>query len=160
MADITPTRLAMPFWVFLLLFAAIRLFAGAQGVPYENPRIAAISLVTLLGVSAALTSALARGLVGLKLKDAAKTGALMGIYTQVVIFVLTMISIGAGIQTYFNYPAAINDQLIGQQVTFANALPFRLGGLIAGPITGALSGMIGWLIGGVMKLNVGMMRKG
>ena len=68
-------------------------------------------------------AALARGLVGITVKEAAKTGALIGLYAQVTIFLLTMISIGAGIQTYFNYPAAINDQLIGQPITFANALP-------------------------------------
>ena len=153
------TRLASPFWVLLLVFAAIRLTAGAQGVPYENPRIAAVSLLVLLFVCAALTSALARGLTGLTLGQAARTGALMGIYTQVVIFTLTMISIGAGIHTYFNYPAALDDSLIGHSITFANALPPRLQGLVAGPITGAVAAMIGWAIGGVMKLNIGMMRK-
>lgn len=160
MSVITPTRLATPFWIFLLIFAAVRLFFSAQGVPYENPRIAAVSLVMLTFVSAALTTALARGLAGITVKEAAKTGALIGLYAQVTIFLLTMISIGAGIQTYFNYPAAINDQLIGQPITFANALPYRIGGLITGPIGGALAGLIGWAIGGVMKLEVGMMKKG
>ena len=156
----TPTKLASPFWVILLIFTVARLYFGAKGVPYENPRIAAVSLVTLTFVAAALTAALARGLVGLTLKEAAKTGALMGLYSQVVIFSMTMISIAAGVETYFNYPAALNDQLIGQPITFANAFPPRLGGLVIGPLTAAIAGMIGWAIGGVMNMNIGVGRKG
>lgn len=155
----TPTKLASPFWVILLIFTVIRIAAGAQGVPYEHPRIASVSIVALTFVAAALTAALARGLVGLSLKDAAKTGALMGLYAQVVIFAMTMISIAAGVETYFNYPAAINDQLIGQQITFGNALPPRIGGLFVGPITAAIAGVIGWAIGGVMALNSGFGKK-
>ena len=83
----------------------------------------------------------------------------MGLYAQVVIFTMTMISIGAGLQTYFNYPAAINDELIGQPITFANALPPRLGGLVFGPITAAVAAMIGWVIGAVMNMNVGLGKK-
>jgi hypothetical protein len=154
-----PTKLASPFWVILLIFAVVRIVAGARGVPYEHPRIAAVSIVTLTFVAAALTAALARGLSGLSLKEAAKTGALMGLYAQVVIFTLTMISIGAGVETYFNYPAAINDELVGQTITFANALPPRIGGLVVGPITAAVAGMIGWAIGGVMSMNVGFGKK-
>lgn len=154
-----PTKLASPFWVVLLIFTVVRLYFGAKGVPYEHPRIAAVSIVTLTFVAAALTAALARGLAGLSLKDAAKTGALMGLYAQVVIFTMTMISIAAGIQTYFNYPAAINDELIGQTITFANALPPRLGGLVIGPITAAVAAMIGWVIGAVMNMDVGLGKK-
>ena len=87
-----PSTLARPFWVLLVISAVIRLVAGARGVPYENPRIASISLVVLTLVSAALTAALARGLVGLTFKDAVRTGALIGFYAQVVIFLLTGIS--------------------------------------------------------------------
>ncbi len=151
----SPTKLASPFAVILLIFTVIRLYAGAQGVPYENPRIASVSLVTLTFIAAALTAALARGLAGLSLKDAAKTGALMGFYAQVVIFVVTMISIAAGAQTYFNYPAAINDQLIGQPITIAAALPFRIGGLIFGPLSAAIAATIGWGIGAVMNRGGG-----
>jgi hypothetical protein len=156
----TPTRLASPFWVLLLIFAVIRLVAGARGVPYENTRIAAVSIVTLTWVAAALTAALARGLASLSLKDAAKTGALMGLYAQVVIFALTMISIAAGLSTYFNNPAAVNELLIGKTLTFADALPPRLGALVIGPIISSVAAMIGWVIGGVMNMNIGIMRKG
>lgn len=155
----TPTKLASPFWVILLIFTVIRIVAGAQGVPYEHPRIASVSIVTLTFTAAALTAALARGLSGLTLKDAAKTGALMGLYAQVVIFSMTVISIAMGVETYFNYPAAINDQLVGQTITFANGLPPRIGGLIFGPLTAAIAAMIGWGIGAVMNLNIGMAKK-
>ncbi len=150
---VKPSTLARPFWVLLVIFAVIRLVAGARGVPYENPRIASVSVVVLTFVAAALTAALARGLAGLSLKDAAKTGALIGFYTQVVIFVLTAISIGAGIQTYFNDARAINDVLIGKPITFASAMPFRAGALIIGPIGAAIAGAIGWLIGGTMTMG-------
>jgi hypothetical protein len=67
-----------------------------------------------------------------------------------VIFLVTMISIAAGAQTYFNHAAAINDALIGKDVTIASALPYRGVALIIGPITTAIAASIGWLIGGTM----------
>jgi len=150
---VKPATLARPFWVLLVIFAVIRLVAGARGVPYENPRIASVSVVVLTFVAAALTAALARGLAGLSLKDAAKTGALIGFYTQVVIFILTGISILMGVQTYFNDARAINDALIGKPITFASAMPFRAFALIIGPVGAAIAGSIGWLIGGTMTMG-------
>jgi hypothetical protein len=144
------TTLARPFWVILIIFTVIRFVLSAQGVPYENARAASISLVVLTFVAAALTAALARGLIGLSLKDAAKTGALIGFSAQVVIFLATLISIVAGMQTYFNYAPAINNELIGKEITIASAMPFRAVALIIGPITGVIAAAIGWLIGGTM----------
>ena len=70
--------------------------------------------------------------------------------SQVVIFLATMLSIAAGAQTYFNHAPAINDALIGKDVTLASALPYRAVALIIGPITTAIAASIGWLIGGTM----------
>lgn len=142
--------LARPYFVLLALFAIVRFALSAQGVPYENPRAASISLVVLTYVSAALTAALARGLAGITLKEAATTGAVMGFVSQVVIFLATMGSIAAGAQTYFNHAPAINDALVGQQITLAAAFPARALGLIIGPITTGIVASIGWLIGGTM----------
>ena len=61
---IKPTTLARPFWVLLVIFTLIRLVASFQGVPYENTRVASISLLNLGFLAAALTAALARGLGG------------------------------------------------------------------------------------------------
>jgi hypothetical protein len=142
--------LARPFFVLLIIFTVVRLVLSSQGVPYENSRAASISLVVLTYVSAALTAALARGLVGQSLKGAAIMGAQMGFAAQVVIFLVTMLSIAAGAHTYFNYAPAINDALIGKDVTIASALPYRGVALIIGPITTAIVASIGWLIGGTM----------
>lgn len=143
-------NLARPYFVLLTLFTVVRFVLSSRGVPYENPRAASISLVVLTYVCAALTAALGRGLAGLSLKEAAITGAVMGFVSQVVIFVATMGSIAAGAQTYFNHAAAINDALIGKEVTIAAALPYRGVALIVGPITNAIAALLGWLIGGTM----------
>jgi hypothetical protein len=145
-----PMTVARPFFVMLIIFTVVRLVLSSRGVPYENPRAASISLVVLTYVCAIMTAALARGLVGLSLKQAATTGALMGFASQVVIFVATMISIAAGVQTYFNYAPAINDALIGKEITMASALPYRGVALIIAPIATAIAASIGWLIGGTM----------
>jgi hypothetical protein len=144
-------NLARPYFVLLILFTVVRFVLSSRGVPYENPRAASISLVVLTYVCAALTAALARGLTGLSLKEAATTGAVMGFTSQVVIFLATMISIAAGAQTYFNYAPAINDALIGQEITIGSALPSRGLGLIIGPITTGIVASIGWVIGGTMR---------
>lgn len=145
------TNLMRPFWVILGVFLVIRLVLSAQGVPYANPRAAAVSIVTLTFVAAALTAALGRGLLKLSLKEAAILGALMGLSSQVVIFLATMLSLLGGVSTYFTYPAAINDALpLDQPVPMGTALPARLGGLVVGPISGAIAAAIGWAIGGVM----------
>ena len=142
--------LARPYFVLLILFTLVRFYLSSRGVPYENPRAASISLVVLTYVGAALTAALARGLAGLTLKEAATTGAVMGFVSQVVIFLSTMGSIAAGAQTYFNNAQAINDALIGKEVTIAAALPYRGVALVIGPITTAIAASLGWLIGGTM----------
>jgi hypothetical protein len=142
--------LARPYFVLLILFTVVRFVLGSRAVPYENPRAASISLVVLTYVTAALTAALARGLAGLTLKEAAITGAVMGFVSQVVIFLATMGSIAAGAQTYFNNAQAINDALIGKEVTIASALPYRGVALVIAPITTAISASIGWLIGATM----------
>jgi hypothetical protein len=142
--------LARPYFVLLAVFTIVRFILSARGVPYENPRAASISLVVLTAVSAALTAALARGLAGLTLREAATTGLVMGLVSQLVIFVSTMGSIAAGVETYFNYAPAINDALIGREITIASALPSRAVGLVTGPLLTALMASIGWMIGATM----------
>ncbi len=146
------TNLMRPFWVILGVFLVIRIVLSAQGVPYANPRAAAISLVTLTFVAGALTAALGRGLLNITLKEAAILGALMGLSAQIVIFVATMVSLLGGFSSYFTYPGALNDALpLDQPVTMGDALPARLGGLVVGPIATAITALIGWAIGGLMN---------
>lgn len=145
-----PTTLARPFWVLLVIFTLIRLVAGLQGVPYENTRIASVSLLILGFLAAALTAALGRGLGGLSLKGAAQTGALIGFSVQATLLALTLLSAALGFNTYFNYGPAMDPSLTGHQMEVATALRFRGLGLVIGPVLGALMGSIGWLIGGTM----------
>lgn len=145
------TNLMRPYWVILGIFLVIRIVLSNQGVPYANPRAAAVSIITLTFVASALTAALGRGLLNLSLKEAAIMGLLMGFSAQVVIFSMTMISLLGGFSTYFTYPGAINDALpLDQPVTMAVALPARLQGLVFGPIPAAITAAIGWAIGGLM----------
>lgn len=145
------TQLIRPFWALLLLFTLIRLIFGAQGVPYENTRIAAVSLLTLTLTCAALTAALARALLGYTLKDAAVLGALMGFSAQAIIFTATIASVLGGFSTYFNYPAAVDPNLpLGQPVPLSAALMARGGGLIVGSIVGAIAASIGWALGAIV----------
>jgi hypothetical protein len=69
---------------------------------------------------------------------------------QVVIFLSTAASYALGIHSYFNYPLALQALPSDPPVPVGLALLRRAGGLIAGPVTNAVMGAIGWLMGGLL----------
>lgn len=142
------TTLIRPYWALVALFAIIRLAMGARGAEYAAVTDK-FSIVTLSLISSALTAALSRGLIGASWKNAAQTGAMIGISGQLVIFVLTIGSVLLGAQTFFNHPLALN-QPAGTEITLGLALTSRVFGLVVNTILNVIAASIGWAIGGLM----------
>ena len=131
-------------WLLLLIAAVGRLILGAVGVPYEEGTW--FFSMTILTIHLCLFyCAFAKKLKGYRLPQAMVLGALIALSAQVLILVLTVVSYGLGVDTYFNHPFALTGGT--EAVSFGGALPVRLFGLLVNSIIG---GLLGWLAGGLV----------
>jgi hypothetical protein len=67
--------------------------------------------------------------------------------SQLLIFAGTAFSYISGVDTFFNYPEALNQQAA---VAFGAAMGARTVTLIANCIIGAICAAIGWALGGLL----------
>jgi hypothetical protein len=67
--------------------------------------------------------------------------------SQILIFAGTAVSYMAGLNTFFNFPEALNQQAA---VGFGAAMAARSVTFIANCIGGVLTGSIGWALGGLL----------
>lgn len=133
------------FWL-LALFTLGRWGLSLGGVEYAKAH-QVFSLVTLSLIAAAHHAAFARAFAGYNLKRAVVLGALVGLSTQVVIFVSTALSYVLGLNTFFNTPAALNSP---EPVAFGAALAARAGGLVVNTILNVIAALIGYAMGGAL----------
>jgi cytochrome c-type biogenesis protein CcmE len=80
---------------------------------------------------------------------AARLAAILGLASQVVIVLATVLSYLAGTETYFNHPMALNQPGV-EAVPMGQALVIRLGGLVVNTLANGIVGMIGWALGGLL----------
>jgi len=139
-------RLARLYLVLLAIVTLGRWLMGTFGVPYERGHHV-FSLVTLSVFGVLFYGAFCRRWLGYRLAQAALLGYLLGLATQIVIVLATAVSYGAGLDTYFNHPRALN---VAAALPFAAAMGRRLGALVANPLFSALIGCIGWAVGGLL----------
>ncbi|MEE9263712.1 MAG: hypothetical protein V3V11_04580, partial [Vicinamibacteria bacterium] len=71
-------------------------------------------------------------------------GLTIALAAQLLIFTATLVSYLVGAETYFNHPTALNQT---EAVSLGQALPARLGGLVANSIIGSIWGLLGWTAG-------------
>ena len=128
--------------LLLIIFMIARLILGATGVPYESGTI--VSMVFVSWMSAFFFGAFARRLRGYDWKQAMMLGLTIVLAAQVLIFAATLVSYLVGADTYFNHPTALNQT---EAVSLGQALPARLGGLVANSIIGSIWGLLGWTAG-------------
>jgi hypothetical protein len=140
-------RLARPFLVLVLVFAAIRFSFAPLGVPYANGRAQSVSLVVLTLVGVALYAAFARRFLQFGIAQAMGLGFTLGVIAQLVIILATLLSFAAGITTFFNHPEALGQQ---PPVAFWPALGARFGGLVVNSIFASIAGAIGWALGALL----------
>jgi Protein of unknown function (DUF2700) len=144
-------RLARPYLLLLALFAVGRWLMGTFGVPYERGHHV-FSIVILTLNAAMFYGAFCRRWRRFRLWQAAGLALTMGLVSQVVVFVATLVAYGLGLHNYFNHPVA----LLGPSAAGAEAVPFgqavlsRVGGLIVNPILTGIAGAIGWALGGLL----------
>ncbi len=138
----------MGFYFWLLgLFTIGRWAISFSGMDYARATWI-FSLVPLALIASAHHGAFARAFRGYGLKDAAGLGAMIGLVTQLVIFVSTALSYMLGLHTLWNSASALNST---EAVPFAAAMVARTQGLIGNTIMNAVAALIGYAMGGSLK---------
>ena len=137
------------FWI-LALFTLGRWGLGFGGAEYAKVHHV-FSLVILSLIAAAHHAAFARAFAGYNLKRALALGALVGLSTQLVIFVSTALSYLLGLNTFFNAPAALNAT---EPVAFGAAMGARAFGLVVNTILNVIAALIGYAMGGALPRKV------
>jgi hypothetical protein len=141
-------RILRLYFLLLAIFTIGRLAMTA--VPYEKGH-QVFSLVTLSALSAIYYGAFSRRWLGYRVSQAALLGVLIGVSTQIVIFTVTLVSYGLGVDNYFTHPRAllgVNAPL--DPIAFGRAMGMRLGGLFANTITATIVSTLGWAMGGLL----------
>ncbi len=114
-------RLIRFYLALLALFTVGRWGLSLGGAEYgETHQIFSIVILTYL--SSAYFAFLVRGFVGGGIKRALVIGALLGAISQVVVSLSTAISYMAGMDTFFNYPTALN---VKEAIPFGEAMTGR-----------------------------------
>jgi hypothetical protein len=137
-------RLARPYFILLGLVTLGRWLQGTFGVPYENGHHV-FSIVILTVFSTIYYGAFTRRWLGYRLSQAMGLGFTLGLTSQIVILLATVVSYAFGLHTFFNYPKALN---VAEAVGFSQALVIRLGGLVGNSIFASIGGGLGWVLGG------------
>ena len=139
-------RLLRFYFCLLALFTIGRWWLGLGGAEYAKTH-QIFSLVTLSLIAAAHHAAFARAFVGYRLGQAVVLGALVGLSTQIVIFVSTALSYVLGLHTFFNTPAALNAT---EPVAFGAAMGARAFGLVVNTVLNVIAALIGYAMGAAL----------
>ncbi|MFQ5739857.1 MAG: hypothetical protein ACE5JX_12680 [Acidobacteriota bacterium] len=133
--------------LLILIFCVGKLIVGATGGSYElGTRL--FAMVPLTVHLCLIWGALTRAYHGYGAGAAMVTGLLIALVAQILILVATSGSYLLGVETHFNNPVA----MVGESrvVSFGEALAARTGGLVINGIIGAVAGLIGWALGGLL----------
>ncbi len=141
-------KVARLYLVLLALVTAGRWFVSFR-VPYDLGTDKMSIFVTTFFASL-FFAAFCRRWRGYGVVQAMTLGAIFGLLSQIVIFLSTAASSGLGLDTYFNYPKALQAT---EAVPVGKAMVSRAGGLVAGPIINAMVGLIGWALGALLPEN-------
>ncbi len=142
--------------LLVALFFVGKLAMGALDASYEvGNRV--FSMVILQTHLALLWAAVGRRYRGYGLKDAVLSVVMIVAASQILILLATAGSYLTGIDTHFNYPEALG---LPGPVEFGAAMVSRLGGLVVNCIFGAVLGLIGWSLGGLIPAGTAASRNG
>lgn len=134
--------LARLYFVLLALFTVGRFLQGFK-VPYEKGH-QVFSIVTLTFLAAVFYGAFCRRWRRYTIGQAAALAFLLGLTSQIVILLATVVSYALGVDTYFTHPTALN---VTAPIPFTQALVRRIGGLVINPLITTLAGALGWALG-------------
>jgi hypothetical protein len=139
--------------LLVTIWATIRFILGVAGVPYAPRGNAMFSVYSVMMLSCLYFGALSRNIAGFKWGGTILTGVTIGVYAQILIFLATLISYAADLNTsYFVHWDALNIDLtkLSPPVSLADALlyPER----VTMPMSQALGGrLFGIVINGIIS---------
>ena len=136
--------------LLLVLFFVGRLALGAGlGVSKETYDLAnrLFSMVVLQVHIGLLWGAVGRRYRGYGIGGSVMAVVLAVLVSQLLIFGATAVSYLAGVDTFFSFPEALNQQAT---VSFGAAMISRTATLIVNCILGAIAASIGWSLGGLI----------
>lgn len=136
-------RVARLFMIVLAVFTLGRLAVGARGIPYERGHHI-FSLVSMTLIASAIYGGFCRQWRGYGVARAMGLGLTIGLLSQVVILLATVLSYAFHVDTYFVNPEALNSPV---SLSFGAALVSRIGGLVVNSVMSGLAAAIGWVMG-------------
>jgi hypothetical protein len=129
--------------VLLVLWALLRfMLLPVFHTPYAPRGNAMISVLGLTIISCLYFGAMSWRVGGLNWVGTVLVGGVLGLWAQILIFAATLVSLAAGIETYYVHWDALNIPE-GTHATMAQAMGTRAGGLVAGPILGIIMALVG-----------------
>jgi hypothetical protein len=129
--------------LLILIWAVLRfMMQPVFGAPYAPRGNAAFSVVGLTLISCLYFGAMSGRVARLGWLGAFLVGVVLGLFAQILIFTATLVSIAAGIDTYFIHWDALNIPE-GTTATMGQALAARAGGLFFGSLFSGVFALIG-----------------
>jgi hypothetical protein len=128
--------------VLLVVWAALRFIIGLRGVPYAPRGNAMFSVLGLAIISCLYFGAMSRRVGGFNWVGTVLVGAVIGLWAQILIFMATLISFAADLNTYYVHWDALNIPE-GTHVPMARGMTTRAVGLVVGTILGIIMALIG-----------------
>lgn len=134
-------------YLLIGIYAISRFILGLAGVPYAPRGNAMFSVVGAAVISSFYFGALSQR-AGFNWLGTALTGASIGVYAQLWILVLTLVSfVGNFENSYFRHWDALN-VAEGTVVPMTRALGVRVVGLVVNTIIATVVAMVGRVLGG------------
>ena len=131
--------------LMLLIFTIGRFVHGLFGVPYMPRGTATFGILMLTLTTALYWGALSKRIGNFGWAGTVLVGVLIGLSSQILIFLATLLSYALGLETYFTHWDALNVPE-GTKVEMGRAMLIRAPGLIVGPILGTIMASIGRLL--------------
>lgn len=129
--------------LLLLVWAVLRfLLAPVFHQDYAPRGNAMVSVLGLTIISCLYFGAMSRRVGNFSWVGTILVGVVVGLWAQILIFLATLISFAAGVETYYTHWDALNLPA-GTHATMGQAMRTRAGGLIAGPILGTIMALVG-----------------
>src|SRR6185295_10499872 len=139
----------LPILLFVLFFVARLALGAALGISKESYDLSnrLFSMVILQIHVGLLWGAVGRRYRGYGIGGSVMAVVLAVLASQILILAGTAVSYMAGVDTFFNFPEALNQH---EAVGFGAAMISRTITLIANCIFSGIAGAIGWTLGGLL----------
>jgi hypothetical protein len=136
--------------VLIVIWTLLRFLLGPLfKVPYAPRGNAMISVLGLTIISGLIYGALSKRVGNFNWVGTILIGVVLGLFSQILIFLATLISYLANVNTYYQHWDALNIPE-GTTATMSQALTTRAGGFIAGPILITVVALIGRAVFGAL----------